>query len=75
LRRPPAIILDDSDEDEEPEPPVSDGHQDNDVDKEGSSDEDESNNDLQELGSASLKEKMASEVCNLLILDLILSYI
>lgn len=83
LRRPPAIILDDSEEnkdesegkyssyrtwmaitnnsnykkDEEPE-------EDEDVDKDAPSDEGESNADLQELSSVSLKQRMASEVRN-----------
>jgi hypothetical protein len=69
-RRPPAITLDDSSEDEE-ESEEDDGHQDNDVDE----DPGDENEDLQGLDSASLKQKMTSEVCNLLKFDLILSYI
>jgi hypothetical protein len=67
LRRPPAISLDD---DEEEEPEGGDGSEDEepkeddediDVDQEG-----DENEDLQELDGGSLKQKMASEVCNLL---------
>lgn len=59
LRRPPAIIpVSSEDEDEE-----GGGHQDGiDIDQEAN-DESDHNDDLKELGSTSLRQKMASEVC------------
>jgi hypothetical protein len=68
LRRPPAIIPDDSEEDEDLEEPqgesdqeASDGNGNND----GNIDRDNDDMaDLQELSNESLKQKMASEVCD-----------
>jgi hypothetical protein len=64
LRRPPAIIPDDSKEDEDLEEPqgesdqeTSDENRDNDHDNDDVA-------DLQELSNASLKQKIASEVCD-----------
>jgi hypothetical protein len=53
------MILDDTEEDDD----QSEDNEEDNQDQEGSANE---NEDLQELGGASLKQKMASEVCNLM---------